>query len=480
MMCDEKDMDTECRLYSSSQHYPLSINNIIISFITQSYNSTPLTLNSQHHSSIPSCIRMKIAITAIISLTGANAFSIVNNAARSATTQLFANRQPIMAGNWKMNPPSEEDAIELASSLTKLLGEETCPMDEENDFCTEVVIFPPFPFISKVKDVVEEIGITVGAQSIFFEDKGAYTGSVAASMVKSVGCEYVLCGHSERRTLFSDSDDTTLGTPCTYGQPSRWKRVWTDATGLECNVNVHPMTQSLFSDLILENEDDNLHVRDVTSIPDGVSCHRSDDNKKQLVVQISDDENSCWKSIHPEQFNVYDMTSWSHKHPGNRASYNPIMEFAKRNETELKYPDHHPMQRWNEVKEKLHYIGRFGDDVDFVDLPDIFKVRFVAETFGIFSPDMEEGKGVVVCGSPGEVPNKPSRKDALANAYTVHGSDTSIANDEALVFDGRTFDITQSASVDRTSFLDHKQQKKTVWTMVTLKARDQLRQRMAW
>ena len=49
--------------------------------------------------------------------------------------------------------------------------------------------------------------MTVGAQSIFFEDKGAYTGSVAASMVKSVGCEYVLCGHSERRTLFSDSDD---------------------------------------------------------------------------------------------------------------------------------------------------------------------------------------------------------------------------------------------------------------------------------
>ena len=70
-----------------------------------------------------------------------------------------------------------------------------------------VVIFPPHPFISKVKDEVEEAGITVGAQSIFFEDKGAYTGSVAVSMVDSIGCEYVLCGHSERRTLFNDSDD---------------------------------------------------------------------------------------------------------------------------------------------------------------------------------------------------------------------------------------------------------------------------------
>jgi triosephosphate isomerase len=112
-----------------------------------------------------------------------------------------------MAGNWKMNPATEEEALDLASGLTKLLGEETCPMDEENEFCTEVVIFPPHPFISKVKDVTEEIGISVGAQSIFFEDSGAYTGAIAVSMVESIGCEYVLCGHSERRTTFNDSDD---------------------------------------------------------------------------------------------------------------------------------------------------------------------------------------------------------------------------------------------------------------------------------
>lgn len=152
---------------------------------------------------------MKISLAVVASLSCVNSFSIVQNNARSVglMTALEANRQPIMAGNWKMNPSTEEEANELASALTKLLGEETCPMDEENDFCTEVVIFPPYPFLSQVKNVVEEIGITVGAQSIFFEDKGAYTGSVAASMVKSVGCEYVLCGHSERRTLFSDSDD---------------------------------------------------------------------------------------------------------------------------------------------------------------------------------------------------------------------------------------------------------------------------------
>jgi triosephosphate isomerase len=147
------------------------------------------------------------AALATASLSGSAAF--VPNAAfvRSTTTTELNARQPIMAGNWKMNPGIETDALDLASQLTTLLGSETCPMDEENEFCTEVVVFPPHPFIAKVKDLVSEVGVTVGAQSIFFEEKGAYTGSVSASMVKSIGCEYVLCGHSERRTVFGDGDD---------------------------------------------------------------------------------------------------------------------------------------------------------------------------------------------------------------------------------------------------------------------------------
>ena len=106
-----------------------------------------------------------------------------------------------------MNPTTEADALNLATGFTALLDEMTdsCAM-EEKEGCTEVVLFPPFPFISKVKDIVGKSGISVGAQQVYYEDKGAFTGSVAASMVKSVGCEYVLCGHSERRSVFSDSD----------------------------------------------------------------------------------------------------------------------------------------------------------------------------------------------------------------------------------------------------------------------------------
>jgi triosephosphate isomerase (TIM) len=150
------------------------------------------------------------AILVVLAASCADAFApqLSNGKARqlSTTSMLRSSRQPIMAGNWKMNPATEEDALALSGALTRLLGEETCAIDDSDELCTEVVIFPPHPFISKVKNAVEEAGITVGAQSIFFEDKGAYTGSVAASMVKSIGCQYVLCGHSERRTLFNDDD----------------------------------------------------------------------------------------------------------------------------------------------------------------------------------------------------------------------------------------------------------------------------------
>lgn len=155
---------------------------------------------------------MKFSATVLaVTLSSCEAFSNIgiryqNGLAIGSSTMLAAQRQPIMAGNWKMNPGTESEAVALASSLTKILGDETCAVDEENELCVEVVVFPPHPFISKVKDEVEEVGITVGAQSVFFEDKGAYTGSVSVSMVKSIGCEYVLCGHSERRTLFSDDD----------------------------------------------------------------------------------------------------------------------------------------------------------------------------------------------------------------------------------------------------------------------------------
>ena len=71
------------------------------------------------------------------------------------------------------------------------IGEEKCHMSEENEFCVEVVFFPNFPLLIKTKEAVYEAGITIGAQSTHFEDKGACAGSVYASMINNIGCENI-------------------------------------------------------------------------------------------------------------------------------------------------------------------------------------------------------------------------------------------------------------------------------------------------
>ena len=128
------------------------------------------------------------------------------------TTALSA-RRPIMAGNWKMNPCTVDEAVALA----KTVADASLDADE-----VDVLLCVPFPFIESVKRTVEETldecsvdapsskcePVIIAAQSCFFEDSGAYTGSVSIKMLKSMGVEYVLAGHSERRTLFKDDDNT--------------------------------------------------------------------------------------------------------------------------------------------------------------------------------------------------------------------------------------------------------------------------------
>jgi len=142
----------------------------------------------------------------VLALALAPAAAFAPTAAPRTTTQLHA-RQPIIAGNWKLNPSSIQEADGLAKGVASLLGDETCASSSAAD-CTEVVVFPPFPFISSVVDDLAGVGVGVGAQSIFHTaESGAYTGAVSASMVTSLGCQYVLCGHSERRTVFKDDDE---------------------------------------------------------------------------------------------------------------------------------------------------------------------------------------------------------------------------------------------------------------------------------
>lgn len=122
----------------------------------------------------------------------------------SARARADNDRVPVIAGNWKLNPST----VQEASTLLKLLSSNFLHHRDSGEAAPEVIVFPPFPYLERAISLLEGTGIKVGAQNVGVETKGAFTGEVSPSMVSSLGCEYVMVGHSERRTLFGESDDT--------------------------------------------------------------------------------------------------------------------------------------------------------------------------------------------------------------------------------------------------------------------------------
>jgi len=135
----------------------------------------------------------------VLALAAGCGHAFVSTPATAPRLAPLAARTSITGGNWKMNPTTLAEAKELASVIAT--AADTAP--------GEAIIFPPYPFLGPVGEIIGSSKLHLGSQSIFFEDKGAYTGAVSASMVKSLGVTYVLAGHSERRTLFKD-DDTKI------------------------------------------------------------------------------------------------------------------------------------------------------------------------------------------------------------------------------------------------------------------------------
>ena len=111
-------------------------------------------------------------------------------------------RRPIIAGNWKMNmTPSEARA--LVEELKPLVKDAKC----------EVVVCPPYVDLSAVSELIKGSNIRLGAQNIHWAEKGAFTGEVSANMLKELGVEYAIIGHSERRQYFGETDETVTPAP---------------------------------------------------------------------------------------------------------------------------------------------------------------------------------------------------------------------------------------------------------------------------
>ncbi|MCX5697318.1 MAG: triose-phosphate isomerase [Candidatus Omnitrophica bacterium] len=109
-------------------------------------------------------------------------------------------RKTIIAGNWKMYKTINE-AIELTNGLKR-------EFDCLETLGLEVVLCPPYTALSDVSELIMDTDIQLGAQDIYWQDEGAFTGEVSGKMLKDAGCKFVIIGHSERRQFFGETNET--------------------------------------------------------------------------------------------------------------------------------------------------------------------------------------------------------------------------------------------------------------------------------
>jgi triosephosphate isomerase len=169
------------------------------------------------------------------------------------------SRQPFIAGNWKMYKTGPE-AVQTAIHLAKLCSGLNAP---------EIMIAPTHLSLPLVAQAVKGSAIKVGAQNLYFEQEGAFTGEVSAGMLKAAGAEYSLIGHSERRQLFGETDAVSDGLKgFGLGELSElvlaYEPVWAIGTGKTASIEqvaeVHQHLRSLLERLFSKDLADRTRI----------------------------------------------------------------------------------------------------------------------------------------------------------------------------------------------------------------------------
>mmetsp|Transcript_26576 Transcript_26576/g.56148 ORF Transcript_26576/g.56148 Transcript_26576/m.56148 type:complete len:285 (+) Transcript_26576:80-934(+) len=140
---------------------------------------------------------MKLAIASLLAGSAAAFAPALSGNQVVSSTELYG-RKPFISGNWKLNPQTKDEAVTLATEISSSITADSPDAD--------VALFVPYVFIESAMAAVGG-KLSVGAEGVCPELAGAYTGAISTPMLKSIGVEWALAGHSERRVIYGETDD---------------------------------------------------------------------------------------------------------------------------------------------------------------------------------------------------------------------------------------------------------------------------------